>query len=118
MRTPCLVHKEYLSLILVGLFHCSGFSCYRLYYTESNTWTTKKTTGESPKAMSSSGAVYGNNLYVFGGVLDGEAQNTLHCLDMSEFMICLMSSAPTQYGQIVLSGVLGLTLCVYQVFGD
>lgn len=52
-------------------------------------WTVKKTTGESPKAMSSSGVVCGNNLYVFGGVLDGEAQNSLHCLDISEFVIII-----------------------------
>lgn len=47
-------------------------------------WTAKKTIGESPKAMSSSSAVHGNNMYVFGGVMYGEAQNCLHCLDISK----------------------------------
>ena len=47
-------------------------------------WTVKKAAGNPPKALSSSGVVWGNNLYVFGGVLNGEAQSCLHCLDISK----------------------------------
>jgi len=54
---------------------------------ETLVWSAKATTGNSPKAMSSRGVVSGNKLLVFGGVLHGEAQDTLHCLDMSKFVV-------------------------------
>lgn len=97
MRRQKHAHKECMSLILVSYSWC--VLCYGIHCAETNVWAAKKTMGESPKAMSSSGVVCGNNLYVFGGVLNGEAQNTIHCLDISEFIIistysCLFIGAP------------------------
>jgi len=80
---------------------------------ETNVWTAKKTTGDSPKAMSSSGAVYGNNLYVFGGVLNGEAQNTLHCLDISEFMIISSRDGMIHDLHILIYCLLNITIQQY-----
>ncbi|XP_065905090.1 uncharacterized protein [Dysidea avara] len=57
-----------------------------VFDTETLVWSVKATTGNAPTAMSSRGVVSGNNLLVFGGVLHGEAQDTLHCLDMSTWI--------------------------------
>ena len=83
MRRLKLAHKDCMSSTLVG---CNTImASYDVAYcAETSVWTAKKTMGDSPKALSSSGVVHDNNLYVFGGVLNGEAQNNLHCLDIGE----------------------------------
>ena len=65
-------------------------SCCFIFPSESLVWSVKTTTGDAPKAMSSRGVVSGNNLLVFGGVLHGEAQDTLHSLDMSKSLVHAM----------------------------
>ena len=73
-------------------------------------WSVKATTGDAPKAMSSRGAVSGNNLLVFGGVLHGEAQDTLHCLDMSKCVMYCVELCGTYTVCILCTCV---CMCVY-----
>lgn len=47
----------------------------------SHTWLKRETSGIPPKAQSLSAVVYGVKIFTFGGVLNGEAQNSVHILD-------------------------------------
>lgn len=47
----------------------------------SHTWLKRETSGLPPTAQSFSAVVYGVRIFTFGGVLNGEAQNSVHILD-------------------------------------
>lgn len=65
----------------------SSFKCAEGVYvfkTSSGTWEHCETTGPAPQALSLSASVHGNQLVMFGGVLNGEAQQDVYILDTSE----------------------------------
>lgn len=43
------------------------------------------TSGSPPTAQSSSAVVYENKVIVFGGIINGRAQNSVHTINLSEF---------------------------------
>lgn len=55
-----------------------------VFKTSSNTWERCDTSGPAPQALNCSAAVNGQRLVIFGGVLNGEAQNSVHILDTSK----------------------------------
>ena len=66
-----MLHCETLPVLFISHFVLIG----------SHTWLKRETSGIPPKAQSLSAVVYGGKIFTFGGVLNGEAQNSVHILD-------------------------------------
>ncbi|XP_071511998.1 uncharacterized protein [Diadema antillarum] len=52
-----------------------------VYNVEKKTWNQQQTSGTEPVAHSSAACVVGQRIYVFGGLIDGQAVDDIHCYD-------------------------------------
>ncbi|XP_041475911.1 kelch domain-containing protein 4-like isoform X1 [Lytechinus variegatus] len=52
-----------------------------VYDTEKKEWSQPQTSGTEPEAHGSTSSVVGTRIYVYGGLVDGQAVDDLHCFD-------------------------------------
>ncbi|XP_072173191.1 uncharacterized protein [Diadema setosum] len=52
-----------------------------VYNVEKKTWDQQQTSGTEPVAHGSTACVVGQRIYVFGGLIDGQAVDDIHCYD-------------------------------------
>lgn len=76
-----------------GTFTCAeGLYVFK---TDSCSWALRVTEGATPKAQSLSAVVSEMRLFTFGGVLNGEAQNDVHILDIASMEWSLANTTGT-----------------------